>query len=120
MTSYRVAAPAEDQISKILARSAYDYGRDRAANYLTLIMAAIADVASDPKRLGAKPVPRSSGVWVYELRYSRNRLPRVLRVRDPWHKILYREMAGGGVEILAVVGRSYPSGRAVRDAIGER
>jgi plasmid stabilization system protein ParE len=52
MTSYGVTAPAEDQISRILARSANDYGHDRAVNYLMLITAAMADVASDPKRLG--------------------------------------------------------------------
>jgi plasmid stabilization system protein ParE len=120
MTSYRVTAPAEDQISEILARGANDNGRDRAANYLMLIMAAITDVASEPKRLGAKPVPRSGDVWVYELWHSRNRLARDLRVRGPWHKILYREVAGGGVEILAVVGRSYPSGRAARQTRTER
>lgn len=54
MTSYRVTAPAEDQISRILARSANEYGRDRAANYFVLITAAMADVASDPTRLGRR------------------------------------------------------------------
>jgi plasmid stabilization system protein ParE len=119
MTAYRVTALAEDQISKILAKSANDYGPDRAANYLMLIIAAMTDVASDPQRQGAKPVQRSGGVWVYELWHSRNRLARDRRVRDPWHKVLYREVADDGVEILAVFGRSYPSGRAARQAATE-
>jgi hypothetical protein len=42
----------------------------------------------------------SSEVWVYELWSSRKRLPRASRVRDPWHKILYRQVADG-IEILA-------------------
>jgi plasmid stabilization system protein ParE len=120
MTFYRVAAPAEDQIARILARSMVDYGHDRATNYGLLIIAAMEDVAADPKRLGAKPVPRSGGVWVYQLWHSRNRLPRHRRVRDPWHKILYRPVAGSGIEILAIVGRSYPTVRAAREAVLER
>lgn len=85
-----------------------------------LLIAAMDDIASDPQRLGAKPVSRSAAIWVYELWHSRNRLPRDRRVRNPWHKILYRAVSPVGVEILAVVGRSYPSIRAMRDVIGEQ
>jgi plasmid stabilization system protein ParE len=119
VTSYRIAAPAENQISVILAKCMHDYGPGRAANYGQLILAAIEDVASDPKRLGARLVPRSGGIWVYELWHSRNRISRDQRVRDPWHKILYREAGGGTIEILAVVGRSYPQDRAAREALLE-
>jgi hypothetical protein len=85
-----------------------------------LIMAAITDVASDPRRVGAKPVPRSGGMWVYGLWHSRNRLARDRRVRHQWHKNLYREPAGGGVEISLTSGvpihRAEPLGTHARNA----
>lgn len=114
--TYRVAAQASAQITEILSQSEFRYGRHAQANYRMLLRAAMEDVAFDPARLGAKPVPRSVGIWVYDLWYSRNRLPRARRVRNPWHKLLYRPLPNGDVEILAVVGRSYPAGRAAREA----
>jgi hypothetical protein len=40
--TYRGTGLAKKQIVEIPAKSAYDHGRDRAANYLMLIVAAIA------------------------------------------------------------------------------
>ncbi len=114
MTAYRLTGPAEEQIVTILARSANEYGRGHATNYEALILAAMADVAADHRRLGAARVARSRDVWVYELWHSRNRLPAERRIRDPWHKILYRVLPDDVVEVLAVVGRSYPSSQRDR------
>lgn len=117
MTAWRLTGSAERQMGEIVAHSAYGYGLAHARNYEALILAAIADVAADHKRIGAARVPRRFDIWVYEIRHSRNRLPRDQRIRDPWHKIVYRPLAEGFVEILAIVGRSYPSGRAAREAL---
>lgn len=82
-----------------------------------LLAAAMSDLAASPKRLGTRRVSGTAGILVYDLWYSRNRVPRGKRVRDPWHKLIYWELPQGGVEILAVVGRSYPSGRAAREGL---
>lgn len=118
--TYRVTGPARKQIVEILARSALDYGPSRAANYKALLEAAMEDVGADPRRLGARPIRRMPGVWCYEIRYSRNRLPREGRVRGPWHRLVYCQDQDGVTAILAVVGLSYPAGRAARLAIRER
>lgn len=105
---------------EILARSAFDYGDDRAANYRALLEAAMEDVGTDPQRFGARLVRRVAGVWSYEIRHSRNRLPRERRVQDAWHQLVYCLDEDGVVAILAVVGRSYPAGRAARWAVRAR
>jgi hypothetical protein len=120
MTAYRLTGPAEEQIAAILARSTNEYGRDHAANYAALLFTAMADVAEDHRRPGSMRVRRSRDVWVYEIRYSRNKLPAERRIRNPWHKIVYWVLPDGIVEILAVVGRSFPSSRAARQALAGR
>jgi hypothetical protein len=105
---------------EILARSVVDYGNDRAANYQALLEAAMEDVGVDPLRAGARPIRRMRGVWCYEIRYSKDRLPRDQRVRDPWHTLIYCRDQDNVVAILAVVGRSYPPARAAREAISGR
>ena len=117
MTAYYLSDQAKEQTAKIMAWSEDRHGPRHALHYESLILAAFEDIASEPRRPGAEPVPRTAGVWVYELRFSRNRLPRGQRIRDPWHKIVYRPLLDGSVEILAVVGLSYPSGRAAREAM---
>jgi len=54
-----------------------------------LLEAAMSDVAAAPTRLGARRIRGAPGIWAYDLWYSRNRLPRNRRVRDPWHKLIY-------------------------------
>ena len=116
MTDYRLTEQASEHIAAIMAWSEKDYGSERALRYESLILAAMADIAADPRRSGAARVARSAGIWVYDLSSSKNRLPRNQRILNPWHKILYRPLGDGIVEILAVVGLSYPSGRAAREA----
>ena len=67
MTGWRLTGPAEQQMGEALAHSANQYGRSHAANYEALILAAMADVAEDYKRIGATSVRRSNGIWVYEI-----------------------------------------------------
>jgi hypothetical protein len=101
----------------LLAKSWDDYGERRARNYRSLLLLAMDDIASMPHRLGSVPVRRFPGVFVYDISLSRHRQPIGERVRNPWHKLIYRRDSDGITEILAIVGRSYPSGRAARNAL---
>ena len=114
---YRLTERAEKQFAAILAWSEEKYDSSHAGRYEMLMLAAMGDLADDPGRFGATPVPRTSGIRVYELRHSKNRAPRTQRIRSPWHKLIYRPLPDGTVEILAIVGLSYPSGRAARAAM---
>jgi hypothetical protein len=99
--------------------SEHHYGIAHATNYEDLIWQALDDLVADPTRPGSARVRRYPGVRDYPIRHSAPNRPREQRIRAPWHKIVYREQPDGIVEILAVVGLSYPSGRSARAAIGD-
>jgi hypothetical protein len=115
--NYRVGAGARTQIAQILIKSAFDYGDLHADNYQLPLATAMDDVAAYPERLGAQSLRGFPGIWGYDIRLSKNRVPRNSRIRNAWHKLIYARGQDGVVEILAVVGRSYPSGRAAREAL---
>jgi hypothetical protein len=85
-------------------------------NYETLIRAAIKEIVADPFRSAARGVAGLPATFEYELSRARTRVPLRQRIRKPWHKIVYRERSNGLVEILAVIGLSYPSDEAAREA----
>lgn len=70
-----------------------------------------------PSGWAAVSLRRLPRIWVYDIRLSKNRVPRTSRIRNPWHKLIYTRGPDGTVEILAVVGRSYPSGRAAHEGL---
>lgn len=115
--NYRVSAGARTQVTQILIKSAFDYGDRHADNYQLLLETAMDDVAASPERLGALLLREFPGIWGYDIRLSKKRVPRRNRIGDAWHKLIYTKGADGMVEILAVVGRSYPSGRAAREGL---
>lgn len=115
--NYRIGRTARTQLTQILIRSAFEHGGWHADNYRLLIETAMEEIAANPRRLGARALRQAPGIWGYEIWYSRTRVPRERRVRYPWHKLIYTQGADGTVEILAIVGRSYPSGRAAREAL---
>lgn len=117
MTSYRIVGSARLQLAAIVAKSLEDYGERRARNYRSVLLLAMNDVAVMPRRPGAVQVRKLSGVFVYDIGLSRHRQSVGERVRNPWHKLIYRCDEDGVTEILAIVGRSYPSGRAAREAL---
>jgi hypothetical protein len=84
----RISAWASGQIVELLACSQVQFGTVHQENYRLLLAAAMEDLAENPTRFGATPVQRGSGIWSYDLRHSRLRLPRHQRARDPWHKIV--------------------------------
>jgi hypothetical protein len=107
-------------MAQILVKSAFDYGDLHADNYQLLLATAMDDVAAHPERLGAQSLRGFPEIWGYDIRLSKNRVPRNNRIRNAWHKLIYTRGQDGVVEILAVVGRSYPSGRAAREALTAR
>ncbi|HVC63662.1 MAG TPA: hypothetical protein VND19_25260 [Acetobacteraceae bacterium] len=116
----RVGTGARTQIAQILIKSTFDHGDRHADNYRLLLETAMDDIAAYPDRLGARSLPGFSGVWGYDIRLSKNRVARNSRIRNAWRKLIYTRGPGGIVEVLAVVGRSYPSGRAAREGIAAR
>lgn len=117
MTPWRLSGVAERQMTDLLAHSANEYGIRHARNYEALLLAAMAHIAARPRHASAMRVIRRADIWVYDIRHARHHVPRGERIRNPWHKILYRPRTDGGVDILAIIGRSYPSRRAAREAI---
>jgi hypothetical protein len=115
--NYRVSTGARTQVTQILIKIAFDYGDRHANNYQLLLETAMDDVAASPERLGAQSLRAFSGIWGYDIRLSRHRVPRENRIGNAWHKLIYTKGSDGIVEILAVVGRSYPSGRAAREGL---
>jgi hypothetical protein len=74
-------------------------------------MIAMEEVSDEPFLRWSRPVPGKQDVRSYAIAHSRRRLPRDQRVVVPAHQLVYRLNVGGGVEILAVVGDSYPAER---------
>ena len=116
MISWRLTEPAEKHLAEIMAWSEHKFGALHASRYRHLLSDAMDDVGADPTRFGAARIPRFADIWEYQLRHSKDRAPRGQRIRVPWHKLIYRPLPDGTVEILAIVGRSYPSSRAARQA----
>lgn len=117
--AYRLTGPAELQLIEVLAESRFRHGEAAKRRYELLIRTALESVGDDPGLPGSWPVRRFPGVRVYEIAQSRHRVPRENRVADPWHKLVYCVADDGVVAILAIVGRSYPAGRAARQALNE-
>lgn len=94
-----VAAPAEQQIAKILAESETSFGRSARERYAALITTALEDLLDDPYRLGSRLI---DGRIHYHLRHSRNRVSTPAgRVGTPRHLVIAR-LVGDDVLVLAV------------------
>jgi toxin ParE1/3/4 len=109
--AFRLSARARRDIDKVLKYSLDQHGRDSAARYQLLLVTAMEELGSQPLHSGSRPVPDRPGVRSYAISHSRLRLPREWRVANPAHQLVYRIASDGGVEILAVIGDSYPPAR---------
>lgn len=109
MAKFRLSQAAEDDIASILATTAESFGAEALRRYEKLLVVALRDIASDPKRVGVKDRPEfGEGVCSYHLRYSRDRAKHDgVVVRCPRHLILFREIEP---ELLGV-------GRVLYDAM---
>jgi toxin ParE1/3/4 len=95
--NYRLLGGAEDDIDRILLRSAREWGFEAAARYDRLVRAVFSAVAEFPARPGSREV---AGVRVYPLRLGRHLVAPEHRVGRPRHLVVYRVGTDGVVEIL--------------------
>ena len=109
--AFRLAARARRDLDNILQYILEEYGRDAADRYELLLTTAMREIGDQPRLIGWRPVRSRPGVCAYSISYSRLHPPREQRVRNPAHQVIYRVAGDGVVEILAIVGDSYPPAR---------
>jgi len=109
--AFRLSARARRDLDKTLRYSFDKHGRDAAGRYQLLLTTAMEDVGRQPLLNGSRPVRARPGVRSYYIAHSRLHLPREQRVVNPVHQLVYRLAADDVVEILAVIGDSYPPAR---------
>ncbi len=109
--AFRLSARARRDLDQALDYSLQHYGPAAAARYELLLITAMREVGDQPDLPGSRPVSRSPGLRSYLVSYSRPRLPSRQRVRNPVHRLVYRVTQEGMVEILAIIGDSYPPAR---------
>jgi toxin ParE1/3/4 len=92
MPRLRLSAHAEADIAALLDWSEAHFGRAGRLRYETLVIAALDDLANDPRRAGSKErLDLGRGVRCYHLLSSRKRRRGAAgNVRRPRHLILYR------------------------------
>lgn len=94
MASIRLSQAAQDDIAAILDTTTEMFGAEARQRYEKLLVVALRDIASDPRRIGVKHRPEcGEGVWSYHLRHSRDRARHDgYVVRSPRHLILFKEI----------------------------
>lgn len=97
---YRLLGGAEDDIDRILARSAAEWGFSAAERYHRLMLTVFAVLADDPTHIASQAVSGVPGVRAYPFRLARHLAAPEDRVRDPRHLVIYRIGADGVVEIM--------------------
>jgi toxin ParE1/3/4 len=109
--AFRLSARARRDLDKVLKYSLDQHGREAAGRYQLLLKTAMEDVGNQPLHAGSRPVTDKPGVRSYSISHSRLRLPREQRVVNPAHQIVYRLAGDDVIEILAIIGDSYPPAR---------
>lgn len=101
MLRIRLAPEAENDIESILAWTHENFGEQLRIRYEALLVRAIADVATDPERLGIKERDEiRKSVRTYHLFHSRNNVDKVIgRIRKPRHFLVLRLVGTDVVEI---------------------
>jgi toxin ParE1/3/4 len=97
--NYRLLGGAEDDIDRILLRSAREWGFEAAARYDRLMRAVFSAVAAFPALPGSQDV---AGARIYPLRLGRRLVSPEQRVGRPRHLVVYRVGTDGVVEILGL------------------
>ena len=103
----RVSGPAFEDIAEIWDWTVERFGHAAALRYEALIDQAIADLADDPRRPGAKARPDLlPNLWIYQLAFSRRHLAGEQPVKSPRHFVLFRQLHPGLLEIVRVLHES--------------
>ncbi|MGH7814383.1 MAG: type II toxin-antitoxin system RelE/ParE family toxin [Candidatus Binataceae bacterium] len=103
MGRYRLSAPAQRDLSEILAGSAERWGIEGLRRYKSAIVAAIRTVAANPK----SPLTRARaelgpGIRSFHIRLARTGDP-AAKVKRPVHILYYREAEAGWIEIVGIL-----------------
>jgi plasmid stabilization system protein ParE len=109
--TFRLSNRARADLERILRYSLEEHGRDAAARYELLLATSMKEIASLPLLRFSRAVKRRPGVRSYSITHSRQHVPTDQRVRNPAHQLVYRIAEDKIVEILAIVGDSYPAAR---------
>jgi toxin ParE1/3/4 len=113
VAEWRLAAPAEAQLTRILADSLQGWGISGRDRYAALLIAAMQDVADDPDRMGSKLI--EGELRVYHIRHSRRRVGHSPgTVRRPRHLLVYERVPDGIVDILGVFYDGIPIDLGIR------
>lgn len=92
MAQYRLSAAAQTDLIDILAWTDANFGASARVRYEALLVTALRDLASQPKRPGSRERPElGPGVRSWHLRLSRERArTNTGIVRQPRHFLIYR------------------------------
>jgi toxin ParE1/3/4 len=97
-----VTTPAERDLQDIFRWSEAEFGILAADRYEALIAQALADIAEDPVRPGAKQRDELfAGIYTYHLVFSREHVSEG-RVKSPRHFLVYR-IVEDRIEVLRVL-----------------
>ncbi|HTW28349.1 MAG TPA: type II toxin-antitoxin system RelE/ParE family toxin [Acetobacteraceae bacterium] len=120
MAACRLSASAEADIIGLLAYTQDRFGETARRRYEALLVTALRDVASDPKRAGSIARPElGAGARSYHLRHSRDRASMPLGpVRRPRHLLVYRVRPPDLVEIGRVLHDAMEIERHLGDEFG--
>lgn len=91
MRRLEVSRAAEREIDELLAYSELRFGERAADRYRLLIDVALADLRTEPTRLGVTSLPGiPADLRLYPIRHSRARVASADRVGHPRHVIAFR------------------------------
>ncbi len=100
--AYRISPLASHDIDAILDRSLIEFVEDACRRYALLLQQAIVDVASDPSRPGTHSLSKLEPMLrMYHIGHSRWRAG--VRVRNPCHRVVYKMIEPGLIEIVRVL-----------------
>lgn len=113
MAEWRLAAPAEAQLARILADSLRGWGVAGRDRYAALLIAAMQDVADEPDRIGSQRV--EGEVRLYHTRHSKRRVADPPgSVRRPRHLLVYERAPDGVIDILGLFYDGIPLDLGIR------
>ncbi len=105
MPQFRLSELAQQDIESILVWTHKEFGEVGRLRYESLLIQAIRNVASDPKRPGCMSRPELvTNAFTYSLRHSRDRVSKSIgRVRNARHFLLCRLADDGWLEVGRVL-----------------
>ena len=119
MARFRVAGPAQADLTNILATSAERWGTEGRRRYAILLAAAMRKIATDPEspltQVRKELLP---GLRSFHLRHARGAAA-LAKVRKPVHVLYYRANQPGLIEIVRVLHERMEPRRHFFDTLSE-